>query len=192
MKYALIIVDAQNEFSHDGKRAVPNHRAAIAAIARWLTHARERGWEVAWIQHHNRPNESPAFAPGSWGAEFSPEVQPRWDDGHEQLFQKDVYGAFTGTGLEPWLRERAVSHLVIVGFYAHMCVSTSVREALVRGFEVVIDPDATGAAALQHPELGTQSANEVRRSAFLHLMHLGAHVARTPDSIWSASPLAAR
>jgi nicotinamidase-related amidase len=190
-EYALIIVDAQNEFSPAGKRAVANHQTAIAAIRRWLTRAREGGWGVAWVQHHNRPNESRAFVPGTPGADFSPELGRRWENGDEQLFQKDVFGAFTGTNLEAWLRQRGVSHVVIVGFYAHMCVSTSVREALVRGFEVLIDPEATGAADLQHPQLGAQSADDVRRSAFLHLAHLGAHIGATVESVWPASAIAA-
>jgi nicotinamidase-related amidase len=31
---ALVIVDAQNEFSPEGQRAVPGHAAALAAIVR--------------------------------------------------------------------------------------------------------------------------------------------------------------
>lgn len=177
---ALIIIDAQNEFSRAGQRPVANHQQAIAAITQWLAHAREREWPVAWVQHHNRPEESPAFVPGSWGAEFSPELGDRLDNGRERLFQKDVYGAFTGTGLEAWLRGASVSHVVIVGFYTHMCVSTNAREALVRGFDVTVDPEATGAAALNHPQLGAQSADEVRRSALLQLTHMGARVGTTP------------
>lgn len=56
-----------------------------------------------------------------------------------------------------------------------MCLSTSVREALVRGYEVVIDPDATGARELNDEALGVQSADEVR-SALLHLINMGAKV----------------
>ena len=125
---------------------VPNHAAALAAITRWVAHARSAGWPIAWVQHHNRPHESKAFVPGSWGAELSPELDPYPNAPDEWLFQKDVFGAFTTTGLEEWLRARDVTGVVIVGFYAHMCLSTSVREALVRGFEVAVDLDATRAS----------------------------------------------
>lgn len=179
--HALVVVDAQNEFSAAGQRAVPSHAAAIAAIRRWVDHARADGWPIAWVQHHNKPHESPAFVPGTWGAEITPALEPRSDGVRERRFTKDVFGAFTGTELEGWLRERAVSDIVIVGFYAHMCVSTSTREALVRGFEVAIDPEATGATAVRHPVLGEQSADEVRRAALLHLTHMGATLAATPD-----------
>lgn len=191
-QHALIIVDAQNEFSHDGKRPVPNHPTAIAAIGRWIAHAREQGWFIAWVQHHNRPGESAAFLPGTWGADFSEALGSRLATDRERLFQKDVFGAFTGTGLEEWLRGNAVSDVTIVGFFAHMCVSTTTREALVRGFGVTIDPESTGATALQHAELGTQSADEVRWSALLQLTHMGAQLASSPAHLGASSAVLAR
>lgn len=173
---ALIVVDVQNEFSPRGLRAVPNHASAMAAIRCWIARAREERWAIAWVQHHNRPDESPAFVPGSWGAELSPELEPRLDQPTERHFQKDVYGAFTGTGLEEWLRAQGVQEVLVVGFYAHMCLSTTVREALVRGFRVAVDPEATGARDLEHDVLGRQTADEVRRSALLQLENMGASV----------------
>lgn len=176
---ALIVVDAQNEFSADGQRPVPNHQAALEQIHRRVEEARREARPIAWIQHHNRPNESKAFVPGSWGAELSPGLGPREGFGAERLFVKDVFGAFTYTGLEDWLRSIGVTDVVIVGFYAHMCLSTSSREALVRGFEVSVDPEATGARDLDDPFLGKQSADDVRRSALLQLVNMGVSLLRS-------------
>jgi len=176
---ALLVVDAQNEFSATGLRAVPNHDAALAAIHRHVAAARRDGRPLAWIRHHNRPDESRAFVPGSWGAELSPGMGPQRGDSAERLFVKDVFGAFTTTGVEEWLRGLGVTAVLIVGFYAHMCVSTSAREALVRGFDVAVDPDATGARDLHDERLGRQSADDVRRTALLQLVHMGATIATT-------------
>lgn len=178
---ALLVVDAQNEFSAQGQRAVPNHDSAIAAIAAHVEAARRDGRPIAWVRHHNKPTESAAFVPGSWGAELSDGFGARHDGASiERLFTKDVFGAFTYTELEQWLHDLDVESVLITGFYAHMCVSTSTREALVRGFDVVIDPDATGARALDDPQLGAQSADEVRRTALLQVVNMGA-------TLWSAS-----
>jgi len=174
---ALLVVDAQNEFSAVGRRPVPNHVAALQTIRRHVSEARGEQRPIAWIRHNNRPTESPAFVPGSWGAELSPGLGAEAGHGAERVFDKDVFGAFTGTGLEGWLRELGVTEVLVVGFYTHMCLSTSVREALVRGFDVVVDPDATGARALEDARLGTLSADEVRRSALLQLVHMGATLA---------------
>jgi nicotinamidase-related amidase len=171
---ALLVVDAQNEFSAKGLRPVPNHTGALERIIRHVELAREERRPIAWVQHHNKPQESKAFLLGSWGADWSPRLGPITDYGREKLFEKDVYGAFTGTGLEEWLRGLDVTGVMVVGFYAHMCLSTSVREALIRGFNVQLDPEATGARDLEDPVLGKLTADEVRRSALLQLVHMGA------------------
>jgi nicotinamidase-related amidase len=173
---ALIVVDVQNEFSASGQRPVPNHNDALAAIAGHVERARSHQQPIAWVRHYNRPDESPAFIPGTWGSEFSPDFGPVEGKDLERLFEKDVFGAFTYTSLEAWLRSLDVTDVIIVGFYAHMCVSTSSREALVRGFNVSVDPRATGSCDLQHPALGTQSADEVRRTAMLQLASMGATI----------------
>jgi nicotinamidase-related amidase len=173
---ALIVVDAQNEFSPEGRRPVPNHGEALSGIQARVEFARNQNWPIAWVRHHNKPNESKAFIPGEWGSEFSAGCGPNLSLENEQLFEKDVYGAFTKTELETWLRAWGVGTVLIVGFYTHMCLSTSVREALVRGFNVLVDPRATGASDLLHDTLGRQSADEVRRTALLQLAAMGATI----------------
>jgi nicotinamidase-related amidase len=175
---ALLVVDAQNEFSASGLRPVPNHAAALGAIGGLVSAARREGRPIGWIRHYNKPGESRAFVPGTWGSELSGGMGPEDGHGPERLFEKDVYGAFTGTRLEEWLRGLGVTEVLVAGFYTHMCVSTSVREALVRGFDVVVDPEATGAHDLEDERLGRQSADEVRRSALLQLVNMGATVVR--------------
>jgi len=173
---ALLVVDVQNEFSGRGLRTVPNYEKALRRIARHVEEAREAGWPIAWVQHFNKPHESKAFVPKTWGSQLSPGMGPQSHSTSERLFTKDVYGAFFAEGLEDWLNELGVRSVLIVGFYAHMCLSTSVREALIRGLDVFIDPEATGARDLKHPVLGSQSADEVRRSALLQLTNMGAQV----------------
>ena len=46
-----------------------------------------------------------------------------------------------------------------------MCLSTSAREALSRGYDVFLDAEATGACDIENELFGRQTAEEVRRSA---------------------------
>ncbi len=179
---ALVVVDAQNEFSSDGLRAVPCHAHALNRIQHHVQQARQQNRPIAWVKHYNKPNESKAFMPGTWGSELSSGLGPASDFGAEHLFEKDVFGAFSGTGLEDWLRKVGTTSVLIVGFYTHMCVSTSCREALVRGFDVFADPQATGARELENAALGHQTANEVRNSALLHLANMGVHIVQAGPS----------
>ena len=177
MTVALVVVDAQNEFSAGGQRPVPNHSVALAAIQRQVDRARQEGRPIAWVRHYNKPHETPAFGRGTWGAKFSPGLGPQTGFGIEALFEKEDYGAFTGTKIEEWLGLNGAQSVLIVGFYAHMCLSTCAREALSRGFRVLLDPEATGSCDLDSELLGKQTAEEVRRSALLHLTNMGAIVA---------------
>ncbi len=173
---ALIVIDAQNEFSPNGKRPVPNFTEAVGVITKRVAEARQQGTPVAWVRHHNKPDESAAFVPGSWGAEFFPGLGPEPGENTEVEFQKNVYGAFTGTDIGSWLQSLKIDEIVLVGFYTHGCVSTTAREAIMAGLKVSIDSRGTGACELIHETLGNQTADEVRRSALLHLKGMGAEV----------------
>ena len=175
---ALIVVDAQNEFGPGGERTVPGHAEALQAILARVDEFRGEGRPIAFVRHHNVDPGANAFVPGSWGAQFSPGVGPIDGRPLEAEFVKEVIGAFTDTGLEGWLRDHDCQSVLLVGFYAHVCVSTSAREAYVRQFDVAIDPAGTASRPIQHDLLGEQSADEVKRTALLHLAGLG--VAITP------------
>lgn len=172
----LVVVDAQNEFSSQGQRPVPNHAAALETIHWRVEDARREGRPIAWVRHHNRPGEPPAFVPHSWGAEFSPGLGPLPGRIEEAEFLKEVFGAFTGTSVGSWLERMGSDDILIVGFFAHMCVSTTAREALMRGLSVSVDPEGTGGFPIRHELLGELSADEVRRTALLQLSHMGVKI----------------
>ncbi|MGH2549258.1 MAG: isochorismatase family protein, partial [Thermomicrobiales bacterium] len=113
----LVIVDAQNEFSPAGKRPVPNHADAITAIQRRIDEARANDRPIAWVRHHNQPHEWPAFEPGAWGAELSPGFGAANGRDLEREFEKNVFGAFTGSNLGAWLEEIGSNEVLIAGFY---------------------------------------------------------------------------
>lgn len=173
---ALIVIDVQNEFSKDGKRPVPNHIAAIAIISKRVEEARLANRPIAWVRHFNKPTDSPAFMPDTWGAEYVPGFGPKEGFGIETEFQKNVYGAFTGTDIGAWLKTVGAGEVLIVGFYTHGCVATTAREAIMADLDVSLDPDATGACEISNELLGILSADEVRRSALLQLSGMGASI----------------
>jgi nicotinamidase-related amidase len=50
------------------------------------------------------------------------------------------------------LRKRRISHVILGGMLANMCVESNLRELPEQGFEVAVVKDAT--AAPKHPEWG--------------------------------------
>ncbi len=171
---ALIVIDAQNEFAEKGKRPVPDFQLAVQVISKRVGQARSENRPIVWIRHFNKPDESKAFIPGSWGSEFYSGFGVKPGSSLEIEFQKNVYGAFTGTDVGNWLKQIGSDAIMIVGFYTHACISTTAREAIMREFRVSIDPGGTGACDLDHALLGNITGDEVRCSALLHLANMGA------------------
>ncbi|MFL5740175.1 MAG: cysteine hydrolase family protein [Flavisolibacter sp.] len=174
---ALLVVDAQQEFSSQGKRPTENYHEVIQAIQQRVHFARSHHQPIAWVRHFNRPNESPAFIPESWGAKYSDGCGPLRTSNLEKEFLKNVYGAFSGSFLHDWLENNKVTAVLLVGFYAHGCVSTTAREAIMLGYEVQIDPTATASCAMKDDYLGALTADEAHHSALLHLLNMGAKLA---------------
>ena len=57
------------------------------------------------------------------------------------VIRKGVDSAFAATPLEQLLRERGVSRIVVVGVQSEMCVAANARDALARGWDVVLPRD---------------------------------------------------
>ena len=171
---ALVVIDAQNEFSPQGAMAAEGHAAVLEQIADLVAAAREAGRPLAWVLHNN-PAPSERFAPGSWGAELSPGLVPAPD---EPVLVKTVFGALTGTELGAWLDEQGATGVELAGFLTHMCVSTTAREALMRGLSVAIDARATGTRAIES-SAGSFPADVIHRTALAQLESMGAQIRRT-------------
>ncbi len=170
---ALVVIDAQNDFSPRGAMSVEGHAAALEEIAGRVAGAREAGRPVAWIVHNNGA-EAERFRPGSWGAELSPGLLPAVG---EPVFVKTVFGALTGSELGAWLDEQGADAIELVGFLTHMCVSTTAREALMRGLNVAIDARATGTRAIDS-SAGSFTAEVIHRTALAQLESMGVEIRR--------------
>jgi len=75
----------------------------------------------------------------------------RWDsrvplDG-AAYFPKWAGSAFCNSDLEPWLREHGVGALVLAGLMARACVTATAKDALRRGFKVMLLEPAIACAS---------------------------------------------
>jgi nicotinamidase/pyrazinamidase len=150
-RYALIIVDVQNDFCPGGALAVPSGDEVIPVINRLLKH---RWLSVATMDWH--PADHCSFEPhgGPWpphcvqetaGAELHPELDAArinfiitkgWHPDEE------AYSGFHGTELAKILREKGVTGVVVCGIATDYCVRATAHDALQEGFEVVVLEDA--------------------------------------------------
>ena len=85
--------------------------------------------------------------PGSKEAEFIEGIGPVGD---EVVINKTASGVFNATNIDYVLRNLGIRGLYVCGVYSNECVSTAIRDACDRGFEVTLVHDA---CATVTPEL---------------------------------------
>lgn len=156
---ALLLVDMQNEFVHpQGKLFVPGAPETVPRLAKVLQAFRQAGLPVVHVRREHRPDGSDvetvrreAFRrlggfclPGSWGAEFIPELAPFPG---ESVVLKRGWSAFLGTELHGWLQELGVRTLVIGGTQTPNCIRATLYDATSLGYEVILLSDGTSSAS---------------------------------------------
>ena len=179
---ALLVIDMQRDFcSPQGYAAragldVARLARPIAQIQRLLMAARAGGLLVVHTREGHLPDLSDcppekmrrsmrAGAPigsvgpmgrllvrGEIGHDFIDALQPQ---AGEVVIDKPGYGAFHLTDLEGVLIRRNIRHLLLCGVTTEVCVHSTLREAVDRGYGCTTVGDATAASdpALQAPAL---------------------------------------
>ena len=170
MSTALVIVDVQNDFCEGGSLAVGGGGSVAAAISEHLRNKASRYDAVVATQdwHHDPGDhfsDSPDFV-SSWpphcvagtpGAELHPALET---SSVQATFRKGAheaaYSGFEGTtegpdgepvGLAPWLRQRGVDALDVVGIATDHCVRATALDAVVEGFSTTVLLDLTAGVA---------------------------------------------
>ncbi|WP_020617982.1 cysteine hydrolase family protein [Paenibacillus daejeonensis] len=158
---ALLVIDMQNDFVHErgafaqsGYR-VSGYQAIIPAMKELIEAARTASVPVVWVgMSHNELNDGedawsqrragsnhPASCrTGTWGADLYHELEPGME---EMVVWKHRYSAFVQTRLHQLLADRGIRTLVAVGINTNTCVESTLRDAHLIGYHVVLAQDAT-------------------------------------------------
>lgn len=167
---ALVMVDLQNDFVHrDGwvaQQQVPRFLGdtgidAVVERARELLDAartanvlrifvrmlgddRYLSDPLRTLYRRNHGHERvPCVAEGTWGADWTDGLQPDGSDG-DLLIDKHRYSAFIGTRLDQVLRSHGVRTVVVCGVATSGCVESTIRDAFMLDYYVVVAADACG------------------------------------------------
>lgn len=182
---ALLFVDPYNDFlAKEGKlwplvKNVANTVNLHANLRSSLAAARAARLPVFIVPHHQwEPGDMEdwdhptpyqlgaashrVFAKGSWGAEWFPDFAPL----PGETVVKEHWGAsgFANTDLDLLLKQKKVTHVILIGLIANTCIESTGRFASELGYHVTLVRDATAAAS---PE-ALHSAHEINGPTFAH------------------------
>ena len=160
----LVIIDAQNEYA-TGALKTANVDATRKAIAALLERYRAGGGYVAHVVHITPPG-APVFTPNTPLADEFDELKPNTASGKEVVVEKNFPNSFAATNLEEFVKGTGLKKLVLTGYMAHVCVSTTARAGHEKGYEVIIAEDAVG-----DRDIPGASAAEVKKVIDLLLNH---------------------
>ncbi len=159
---ALVLVDLQRDFCHPegvmGRLGedLSDMAGAVAQAARLLAAARSAGMPVIHIRAEYGAADSSdvsLFAssaasgtfccrPDTTGCDFMPEVAPIQG---EWIVIKHRFSAFVDTRLDLMLRSNGIRTIVVGGVATQCCVESTVRDASLRDYYVVVGKEATAA-----------------------------------------------
>ncbi|MDX2921212.1 isochorismatase family cysteine hydrolase [Streptomyces globisporus] len=156
---ALLVIDMQITLVALAHRA----SATVAAVAGLRARARATGAPVVFAQQQDEELE-----PGTDGWRIVPELAPGAGD---TVVPKAAPDSFLGTELDVVLRARGVTEVVVTGFATEICVESTARQALSRGYDVVLVADGhttsvrpASSGRYAAPEASVAHHNEIYRN----------------------------
>ncbi|MGH6892202.1 MAG: isochorismatase family protein [Dongiaceae bacterium] len=193
---ALILVDLQEEQRHDPYYVVANFEDVLANARKLLEAARANAVRVIHVAYKRdfqrvppRPFEPltsdgrPTFSDtNSPLTALCSEVAPR---AGETIITKNDASAFREDALEPLLRAAAVEWLIVAGVWTEACVAATVRDAIARGFRVMLVKDACGSGTVAMHQTGILNlANRLNGGAVASADAASRLIAGAAANVW--------
>ena len=153
---ALLLIDVLTTFRFPDGDAILEQALGIKdALVRLKTRAREAGIPVLYVNDNfgdwrSEKEVLMGRCLESKGAEF---VRPLIPDSEDYFVLKPLHSAFYMTTLEVLLRHLQVSSLILTGLTSGSCITATVHDANMRGFEIVVPSDCSCSRSLsEHTE----------------------------------------
>jgi nicotinamidase-related amidase len=133
---ALIVIDAQESFRQRPYWTDADAPAFIGSLQRLIDGARARGIPVVQILHVEDEGVfslASGFVRTMAGLSIAPDA----------LFHKRSHSALVGSGLDVWLVQHGIRHIIVSGIRTEQCCETTTRHASDIGYTVDYVTEAT-------------------------------------------------
>jgi nicotinamidase-related amidase len=136
----LVIIDAQDEYIH-GSLPAQDYKEVNVAISSLLDKYRKQNGHVVHVLHNTGSDEAAIFKPNGKLTKEMDGVEAI--DGEPIVWKKHA-GSFSETDLAQVVRKTGLKKLLLTGYMAHGCVSSTAREATTLGYETLVVEDGVG------------------------------------------------
>jgi len=162
---ALLVIDAQNAFLHpEGTLGISGVDmgllvSIVSPLRRVIEACKTRGIPDIWSLQYHLPDDRTralhrilphtqkrarvACQPGTWDAEIVADLKP-YMDARSHVIEKHKFSVFYNTRLEVLLRILGRRTLIVTGSTTNACVDTTIREAYMRDYDLLIVSDCIG------------------------------------------------
>lgn len=163
---AYLLVDPYNDFLSEGGKVYPfleqvaNEVGLLDNLRKLDREIRKQSIPVVFVPHrrwepgdyegwaHPTPNQLKVFdrhtfARGEWGGDWHPDFTPKAGD----TIVQEHWGSsgFANTDLDFRLKQKGITHVIVVGLLANTCIECTARYASEMGYHVTLVRDATAA-----------------------------------------------
>lgn len=172
-RYALIVVDMQNDFVMPGSPLrVAGAKATLPVIVKVLKTFRDHKLPIFHVVREYRPDgsdieitrlanfieTSKGLVPGTRGCEIVEELRPV--PGEYKLI-KNRFSAFMNTELDFMLRRLDINHIIICGTQYPSCIRATAFDAICYGYHTTILTDGTSAKTAEIAESNIRDMKDV-------------------------------
>lgn len=191
---ALLLIDPYNDFLAPEGKLWPMVAAVAESVGlhdnllRVVTATRAAKVQMIIVPHHRwQPGDLDAwdhpnpymlggyrmqiFGAGQWGGEWYPDLAPQPGD----LIATEHWGSsgFANTNLDTLLKQKGITHVILVGLIANTCLESTGKYAAELGYHVTLVRDATAAASTE----AMACAHEINGPTYAH------HITTTAEMV---------
>ena len=156
MSRALIVIDVQESFRQDPGWETISNPGIVGPVKQLVDSARANGDLVIWVLHAEAGSDT-VFDPASGYVRLIDGLAVQ--DG-EPVITKTSHNAFTTTGLQQLLTQRAITELVVCGIRTEQCCETTARVASDLGYRVAFVTEATATNPIGHRDAPVEQSVE--------------------------------
>ncbi|WP_284947122.1 isochorismatase family protein [Acidisoma cladoniae] len=171
---ALLVIDVQESFRHSPDWSDEDVASFVSSLQSLIDGASAAGTPVLQVFHVEETGDF-SLASGHVRTLAPLAIHP------DAVFHKRRHSALVGTGLDVWLTEHGIRHLIICGIRTEQCCETTARHASDLGWTVDYVTEATLTFAMSGADGRHYTASDIKARTELVLTDRFARIATVAE-----------